>query len=1005
MRKRLLIVFFVSLLLIFPFRMTSQGQQEAASQEKAAADELLAEARQVYSQQGPREALPLYEGVLEAYRAIGDRLGEGIVLGYIGNCYKHFGEYDKALDLLHQVLEVKRSLNARLEIGKTLNHLGLVHWEMGDYDPAIERFLESLQVADEMGHRQLQAALLNNLSLVYDEQGDYRKSQEQYERSLALHRELGDRESEGATLGNIGGVHYLLGNFRKAIGYYAQSYAISRELSLKPSQSQDLGNLALSHLELDENSEALKLLEQALLLAREAGLKKEEGDWLTGRGIALLRRGDYSDALVNYRQALEIYEKAEMKRELVEARQYLAEAYLRLGDTASSRRELEKALSLAESIGHKRGAVASLTLLADLAWYRQKYEVALSHYSRALSAAQDLGEQDKEAGLLIQLGRVETERGNYQAAQTSLEQALAMARRQGMKTYQATALLGQAELLRRQAQNRESLALYKEAIELAESLQNPEVTWRLYHGQGRALEALERYQGAIASYRAAIEQIETMRGRIREEPFRAGFMEDKYEVYVDLVRLLLKLGRTAEAFFYVEKSRARAYLDLLGNGRIEAGGSGLAGKPDEERALRKKIEQLRKLLEREHARPQQEQRTSAVETFSQELTEAQHQYALLLAELRTADPEYASFVAISPAQVSAVQNLLSDGEALLEYFFTKDSLTIFVITPEQVTHIPQAVREKDLRAKVELFRDRLRPGVLAGDDWRGPAESLRQLLIAPVEEAGLLNEVDHLYVVPQGVLHYLPFAALWKPKSPEGEFLVERYQLAYLPSASTLRFCRQKRRPKRSTLLALAPSNTGLRFTHEEALAVRELFPGEGRAVTGRDASESLCKRNCGDYTVLHFATHGHLNKLNPLFSRIDLEWTNDEDGRLEVFEIMGLQLNADLVTLSACNTALGSGYFSELPAGDDWVGLTRAFIYAGTPTVVATLWEVDDRSTTELMKAFYRYLPQMSKAEALAQAQRDLLRSHSASRQAPTGTSYRNPYYWAAFVLVGDAQ
>jgi len=196
-----------------------------------------------------------------------------------------------------------------------------------------------------------------------------------------------------------------------------------------------------------------------------------------------------------------------------------------------------------------------------------------------------------------------------------------------------------------------------------------------------------------------------------------------------------------------------------------------------------------------------------------------------------------------------------------------------------------------------------------------------------------------------------------------------------------------------------------LRFVKEEVRAIREHFSGQERLVIGPEATEELCKRHCADYDVLHFATHGHLNKLNPLFSRIDLEPSPEADGRLEVFEIMGLQLHADLAILSACNTAIGSGHFNELPAGDDWVSLTRAFIYAGAPTVIATLWEVDDRSTTELMSEFYRNLPKMSKAHALAQAQRGFLSMPLMPDPQRTAASLRNPYYWAAFVLVGEPQ
>lgn len=985
-------------LLLFSLAPSFLSARQAAppSEAKAAVDTLLERARQVYSQEGPLAAVPLYEEALAGYRRLGDRLGEAVVLGYLGNCHKYKGDYDKALELLHEALAIKESLSATLEVGKTLNHLGLVYWERGDYGQALERFHQALAAAETTGDTKLRAAVLNNLSLVYDEQGDYRKSLEQYERALALHRELGDSEGESYTLGNIGGVYYTLGEFRRAISYYAQAYALSQKLNLKPSQSQDLGNLALCHLELDEIPEAERLFREALALAREAGLKKEEADWLKGLGGAQMRRGEYSDALASYRAAAAVYQKSDMKRELVEAHSFLADLYLRLGDLASSRRELEQALALATSIGYRRGAVASLSLLGELAQRSGQSEEALSHYHRAYEEARALEDKAQQALLLTRLGRAEMERGHYASAEEHVAAALGIARRQEMKSHAALALLGQAEVRRRGGQAEPSLPLYGEGLELATAVSNRELLWRLYHGRGRALEALDRPEDALAAYQAAIEVIETLRGQIREEPFRAGFLEDKYEVYVDLVRLLLRLGRIEEAFFYVERSRARAYLDLLGNGsiRFSAEGQSLG---DEERALRKRIEQLQKLLEQEGERPPPEFRASAAETFQRELAEAQRQYSLLLAQLRVADPELESFVVVNPLGVREVQGLLREGEVLLEYFLAKDRLAIFLLTRDQVRHFDQPVGEKDIRAKVELFRDRLRPA-LKSEDWRGPAASLWELLLGPVEKSGLLQDSTLLYVVPQGVLHYLPFAALWRTTGSEGEFLIEKHLIAYLPSASTLRFSRQKEGIRRKSLLAMAPGNSGLRFAKEEVQAIDNFFAGDDRLALGREATEELCKGHCGEYGVLHFATHGHLNKLNPLFSRIDLEPSQGSDGRLEVFEIMGLRLHADLATLSACNTALGSGYFSEVPAGDDWVSLTRAFIYAGTPTVVASLWEVDDRSTTDLMKAFYRHLAlDGRKAEALAAAQREFL-------HRSTPRTYKNPYHWASFVLVGNA-
>jgi len=215
--------------------------------------------------------------------------------------------------------------------------------------------------------------------------------------------------------------------------------------------------------------------------------------------------------------------------------------------------------------------------------------------------------------------------------------------------------------------------------------------------------------------------------------------------------------------------------------------------------------------------------------------------------------------------------------------------------------------------------------------------------------------------------------------------------LAYLPAAAALVYTSASTGAGKS-VLAMAPANTRLQFTQKESQSVSELFPRQNMLLLGTRATESSFKRLATNYDVIHLATHGYFNKLNPLLSGLILEPDAGEDGRLEVHEILELKLHAELVTLSACDTALGSGYFAEVPAGDDLVGLTRAFMFAGSPTVLASLWEVNDRSAVQLMRNFYGHLRDSDKATALAQAQREM----------QARGLYRHPYYWGAFTLVG---
>jgi CHAT domain-containing protein len=265
-------------------------------------------------------------------------------------------------------------------------------------------------------------------------------------------------------------------------------------------------------------------------------------------------------------------------------------------------------------------------------------------------------------------------------------------------------------------------------------------------------------------------------------------------------------------------------------------------------------------------------------------------------------------------------------------------------------------------------------------------------LIEPVKDSGWLEGIEQLYIVPHGILHYLPFAALVQPGIEDPDFLIEDYIVGYLPSLALLNQS-DVRRGFAGSLLSLAPERARLSHAKSEALGIAEVFAPNAQALLGPRATESTLKRIGNKYRILHIATHSYFNKINPLLSALQLEPDDLDDGLLALHEILEMRLNADLVTLSACDTALGGGYFTEIPLGDDFIGLTQAFLYAGSSSVLASLWKVDDRSTSQFMIDFYRQLRRTRKIEALALVQRSLVRE---------GEDLAHPYYWAPFVLVG---
>jgi CHAT domain-containing protein/tetratricopeptide (TPR) repeat protein len=954
----------------------------AAIAQPPQADQLLAHGKQVLFEQGARPALPELQKALSLYRQAGNRRGEAIATGYVGYSYRVLGEYTKAVGLLEQALAMKRSVGDRQEQGRTLVNLGLTHYDQGDYREAIRDSTEALEIARATGDRQIEGAALNSLGLCHDELGEFQRSLDDYKRALAVHRASGFVRGETDALGDLGGRCALLGQYREALSYYQQALAIDEKLTLKPSISLDLGNIGLCYGALGRNTESLASFDRALALARETGQKKEESDWHKGKGGTLLHSGHYDAALAEYRMAAQVYEQAKLRPQLVEALQDLGDLHGLLGDMASAEAEFRRAQEIAQAIGNPRGVTLSLIALGQIERTRKRYNRAAALFQEAMASARRSDSRELLADASIQLARTDPFLGRMDDGIRAAREALALARGNGLRPLEADALyaLGEAE----RSANRLGPALQHltEGQRIAGSLGDPDRNWRFSYAVGQVLESINRSQGALRAYERAAATIESVRSQLREDRFRAGYLEDKYQVYISLVRLLLKTGRIAQAFEYSERLRAQTYASLLGSAVPR-------GQSEAERELRERIRQLQRSIEEENAKTPPERRAGKVDSYSAELVKAERLYQNMLDDLRATDPEYAAARSLSTVAPSVLQARLPADAALIEYVTTPESLIVFVMTHTYLQATAVLLRDPDLEGKVELVRDLInREG---SDEWRKPATSLRRLLIDPVEQAGWLKGITRLYVVPHGALHYLPFAAI--PGSA-GRFLVEDYTISYLPAAAAL--AHSGTVSQEGGLLAAAPGIAKLRYAEEEARGLRELFPDRTDLWLGTNASETSFKRRAGQYRILHLATHGTFNRLNPLLSSLALQPDGDNDGNLEVHEILDLRLRAQLVTLSACETALGAGYFQAVPAGEEFVGLTRAFLFAGSPAVLATLWQVNDRSTLDLMRSFYQGLEGRGAPAALAEAQRGMI--HSCGR-------YAHPYHWAPFVLVGTSK
>jgi CHAT domain-containing protein/Tfp pilus assembly protein PilF len=957
------------------------------------ANDVLAHARELYATEGPKAALPEYEKALTLFRKDNDKKGEAITLGLIGNCYKKFGDFPKAEDYLQRALAMKREIHDRLEEGKTLSHLGLLHWEMADYKLAVEYLNGAIKIGTEVQDHKLEGSARNNLGLVFDELGEYRKSLEQYEQALKLYRGTNFEQGISDTLANMGGLPLLLGEYAKALGYYQQALEIDERNNLKPGICLDLQNIGLALAGLGRLPEALQSFDRSIKLAVDAGLKKEEADSRRGKGSTLFQLGKYDQARAEFRHALEVYEQAGLKQQLTDALTDLGNLDLRLGDAPSAERSYRRSVEIAREIKHPRGVTYGLITLGDIEWRRKRFNEAVALYKEALARATEVNDRSAIASAHLQLASTYRELKRFADASAEIKAALEIARSTEARAVEAEALYVQGDLSRLSGNADEALKQVEAGEQVANQLASPELSWRLAFARGQVLELLQRNEEALAAYQRAVKTIEAVRSELREERFRAGYVEDKYQVYVALVELLLKIGKTDEAFLFSEKLRARSYLDLLNRSQPPMRNEAQRQK---ETLLRNRVRELQRKLEEESSKPPPNRRGDAFELFSQELAIAERDYQTFLDDLFSDDPAYASIRALKVPDVNEVRQRLPADAALIEYVVGRDSLQIFVVTSTGLHAKSVSVSAGELQTKVEFVRDvMMRKGT---NEWKPPAASLYQTLIAPVLDAGWLRGITRIYIVPHAALHYLPFATLVKGGSlsvrgSSDRLLIDDYVLAYLPAAAALVYGSQSNAVSKSAL-AMAPSNTGLRYTQRESRDVSAFFPARHMLLLGPGATETSFKRFAGTYDVIHLATHGYFNKLNPLLSGVTLEADSENDGRLEVHEILGLRLNAKLVTLSACDTALGSGYFAEVPAGDDLVGLTRAFLFAGSPSVLASLWEVNDLSAVQFMRRFYQQMGHTDKAVGLANVQREMSRR---------GGIYRHPYYWSGFVMIGQ--
>jgi CHAT domain-containing protein/predicted negative regulator of RcsB-dependent stress response len=616
---------------------------------------------------------------------------------------------------------------------------------------------------------------------------------------------------------------------------------------------------------------------------------------------------------------------------------------------------------------------------------------------RSLAAAQGL-----QVNSYVGLGGAYYRLGKLELALASYKRGLEISKEWSSETTQTNLYRGIGEVRFSQGEFGEALANFKKSLELARRDQRPIMIVQAARWTARTLVRTGNLSDALVYYREAIRGVESVRSLLADRHNRQLFFDGQTGDYSGIIGVLSGLKKHDSAFDYSERARSRSFLDLLGT-KVQLG------------------RQARDIQEQRIALARSIALTGEMRDphFIRASTEAERNYESLLAEIRRQDREQASLLTVDPLTLNETQTLLEPGQMLLEYFVTQQQVYLWVVGKNQLRSLGFRLSRAELVQNLQILRAAIserRPLT----EYQALARQFYQQLIAPAES---YIQGKELIIVPHGVLHNLPFHAL---VGNDGRYLIEKYPVHYLSSASLMQFTQAKRRALGQRVLAFGnpavESVEELKFAERETAEVKKLFPATTQLLRS-EATKDKVKALAHDYDILHFATHTELKQDDPLSSAVILARSATDDGRLEVRDIFGLDLKASLVVLSGCETALG-----KLSSGDELVGLTRAFIYAGTPSVVASLWKVDDASTASLMSSFYKNLKTKSKVEALRQAQLDMIRGKVNAQllaqrgvggigklsDAPSSAIHTprlssvptsHPYFWAPFILVGDGK
>ncbi len=851
-------------------------------------------------------------------------------------------QFTTALQSWQQALLIYREIKDRQGEGKTLLNLGLAYHFLGDYRKAIEYYQQSLPILREIKDSKTEGIALYNFGNTYDSLGDYHKAIEYHQQSLKIAQEIKDREGEGAVFGGLGNAYYSLGDYPKAIEYHEQHLKIAQEIKYRQGEGAAFGNLGSIYNDLGDYPKAIEYHQKHLKIAQEIKNRLSERQALGNLGVVYHSLGNYLKAIEYQQQSLAIAQEIQDRQGEGQSLGNIGSAYLALKDYPKAIKYEQQRLKISQKINDRRGQMAGLNNLGIAYRNLEDYPKAIEYQQQSLKIAKEIQDSKVQGNALGGLGNTYYSLGDYPKAIEYQQQRLKISQKINDRTGEGAAL------------NNLGLNYYKQGnLKLAESI--------LFEG---------------------IKVLESLRGRELKDNDKVSFFDTQSSIYRILQSVLIAQNKTDRALEIAERGRGRAFVELLA--------SQVSSNPQEQLSNPPNIDQIKQTAKSQNA--------------------TLVQYSIITDDFKVAGKQKAEESELYIWVIKPTGEV-TFRKADLKPLWQKENINLEELV--KVSRQLIGVRSRGIRVS-----HKPNPG-----EAQNNLKRLHQLLINPIADLLPKKETDKVIFIPQNSLFLVPFPAL---QDKDGKYLIEKHTILTSPSIQVLDLTRQQRQketrnftsplivgnptmPKVALKIGDKPQQlTSLPGAEKEANAIASLF--NTQALIGNKATEAAIVKRLPQAGIIHFATHGLFDDIRGLDSAIALapsqkklaltpgnsnspssplsKEDKKDDGLLTAEEILDLKINADLVVLSACDTGRGR------ITGDGVIGLSRSLISAGTPSVIVSLWAVDDGSTAFLMTEFYQNLQQkIDKATALRNA---ILAAKK---------KYASPSQWAAFTLIGESE